>query len=292
LVATAVIAVAGCGADFDPYERLDKLRVLAIATEPVAPATGETTIATPLIYTAPGTAVTELAWSWCPFAGSASDGAPCLVTEAELAAIAGGSADDIPPYDLGRGDTASFENRLDPTLLAAVCAGMPGQPALLDCREGFPAQLELTVRTDAGEELTAIRTLRLRFDDATPANANPVIDDLIVDDVLVRDAEAPIRAEVSEDHAERYDGFDDDGNPAEQRERLVLSWFVESGTVDEARTGFIDGVTTLADTTDNTWQPALAIDYPGETAEVIVVIRDDREGVAWSRATVELQEAP
>ena len=46
LLVGVALAVCGCNPDeFDPFNRLTGLRVLAIASDPVAPATGETTLA-------------------------------------------------------------------------------------------------------------------------------------------------------------------------------------------------------------------------------------------------------
>jgi len=295
---------AGCSEGFDPYNRLTGLRVLAIQSEPVAPAPDETTTLTPLIYLPPGDAVASMSWSWCPYAGPSSQGYPCLISEEQLAQLAGG-ADDLPPYDLGSGETASFDHTLDPDLLASVCAGAADQPELLDCEEGFPARVTLTVRSDSGEEVETVRILHLRFTDDQEPNQNPVVDGLraVVDGgdevigdeptvTLPRNTDTVVRADVPDDVIESYTGTDDDGQPEERVEELVLTWFVESGDTKSERTAFIDEIEPLEDAIENEWSPDGPDDYPRDTSQIVVVVRDDRDGVAWASGSVALGDAP
>ncbi len=303
LGAAAVLAVAasGCGEDFESISRLSSLRVLALQAEPAAPANGETSTLSALVYTPPGVSVTSYAWSWCPFAGPASEGSKCLVTEAELAAM----GVQVPPFDLGSAETASFEHNLDPALLASICgATAPGQPSFLDCEGGLPVQVKLVV-TAGAEQITAINTLRLRFAPEHEANANPPIDglsavvagtevpvDLAPGPTLLRGEETDVRAQVQPTASEGYMGLDEMGLPVAVREALVLSWFVESGELKDERTAFIDGVVELAPALENVWEPGLLKDYDRPTADLIVVIRDSRGGVSWRRGTVTLGDAP
>ena len=308
-LAAALIAVtglsAGCSEDFDPFNRLVTPRVLAIRSEPVAPATGETTALDALLYLPQDDSVASMSWSWCPFAGAANQGYPCLISEEDLAALGGASAADIPPYDLGDGETASFENTLDPAILASVCEGVADQPELFDCNGGFPAQVKLTLRTEDGREIDSVRTLRLRFRDTDDPNQNPSVDGLSAEvgdeeqDIgdeptvtLPRHDETVVRVAIPPDVVERYTGVDDQGDPAEVSERLTVSWFVESGDVKFQHTVFIDGVEPLDDARENEWTPDSTTDYAPDTSEVMVVVRDDREGVAWTSGVVALEDSP
>ncbi len=294
---------AGCSADFDPFYRLTTLRVLALQSEPVAPGPGETTTLAALIYTPPGADVVSRQWSWCPFPGSASDGYPCLVTESELAEL-GGDEVSVPPFDLGEGETAALENTFDPFLLEVLCSGTEDTPSLLDCTGGFPVQIKLTVRTE-DEEVTAVRDLRLRFSDDQEPNANPTLSGIAVvidgeeqsisdtpGPSLARDEDTVVRADVPADASETFTGIDDNGDPVPERERIIVTWFVESGDIDDERTVFIDGVVDLATALENTWTPADREEYPPETSDVVVVVRDNRNGVTWQRGVVELEDSP
>jgi hypothetical protein len=296
------LAAIGCAEEFEAYSHLSSLRVLALAAEPAAPAPGETTTLSAMVYTPPGVTVTSRAWSWCPFAEPTQSGADCAITEEELAEM----GIDAPAYDLGTGETASFTHSIDPAILAAICgAAMPGQEALVDCTGGFPVQVKLVVAAGA-ETITAINTLRLRFSDDHEPNANPPIDGLVAviggseqpidappGPTFARGEEHEVRAEVPASASESFMGFDDDGDPAVVKERLVLSWFVESGDIADERTAFIDGVVVLEDALVNSWEPdLLEADFDRPTADLIVVVRDSRGGTSWRRGTVTLGAAP
>lgn len=302
--AVLFLALAGaCGDDFDPYYRLTALRVLAIAAEPAAPTTGETSTIGALVYTPPGESVTSWQWSWCPFAGPANEGYPCLIDEDDLAALGGGG--NVPSFDLGSAETASFESSIDPAILAAVCEGTPGQPSVVDCAGGFPVQLRLGVQSGAAQ-ITAVREFRLRFAPEHEPNANPAIDGLVAviggaeqpvgdapDTTLARGEETVIRTRIAPEVSESYTAIDEDtGQPATVRERLIVSWFVETGDLDDERTTFIDGVTTLDQALENTWEPDLTDEFERDTADLFVVVRDARGGTSWRRGTVALGAAP
>jgi hypothetical protein len=72
----------------------------------------------------------------------------------------------------------------------------------------------------------------------------------------------------------------------------VLTWFVESGDTQDQNTTFIDGVIPLAEATTNGWTPDSEARYPVDTAELIVVIRDGRNGVAWTSGLAHLAQTP
>lgn len=303
-IAAAALALAGCGDDFVPFNRLVSLRVLAIQSEPVAPLTGEEATLTPLVYTPPGTGEVSYQWSWCPFPGAANDGYPCLVTEDEVRELAGAAADSIPPFDLGDQPTALFDNSIEPDLLELLCEGTTEVPSLVNCEGGFPIQLRLTVRSGDQEVLT-VRTLRLRFDPDSEPNQNPSVGGLAAvvgdDEVelgdepavdLPRGEETTIRARVDDDEAEPYTGTGDDGEPVAARERLIFTWFIESGDTSDERTVFIDDAVALADASEVEWEPAREDDFPGQVSALILVLRDDREGVSWRQVTAGLEDSP
>ena len=298
---TAAVFTAGCGPGFDPYNRLNSLRVLAIRSEPSAPASGEATTITASVYTPDGTPP-AYDWSWCPFVTAA--GAPCPISETDLAALTGVTI----PYHLSSDPTAMFMDSIPDASLEAACAARPGIPAP-DCTDGFPIQIKLTVTT-ADDEVQAFRQLRLRFRAEQAPNANPALDHLyaIVGDadpaslqdvlaplVLPRHVETVIGAVLADgggNGAESYAGKDDNGNPAQLVERLNLSWFVENGTTNHERTTFIDGQIAIEDATKIKWTPAFKKDYASSTARVVVIIRDNRDGVGWIDGLVKLREAP
>ena len=300
LIAVAVSIGGGCAPSFDPYNRLETLRVLAIRSDPVSPASGETANLSALIYTTPGQPVTSYAWSWCPWVGPSTSGYPCLVTEADLSALSG----EPVSFDLGSSPTASLTNSIDPTTLQAICAGAPPFSPPPDCTDGLPVTIALTVTT-ANDQVVSIAPLDLRFSAGQENNNNPTIGepfalvggvnedlDVVGTPILPRLMETPIGVMVPDDASETYLGTDNDGNPASIREQLVLTWFVESGDTQDQNTTFIDGVIPLAQATSNQWTPDSEARYSPDTAALIVVIRDGRNGVAWTSGLAHLAPTP
>jgi len=309
LLALAGSAVAGCGGSFDPYNRLNSLRVLAIRSgahdgEQVAPATGETTTIDSKVYTLPGHDVTSYAWSWCPF--STAPGGPCPLTEDQASMLAGVPISYTLP-SAADGSTTST-NAIPPGVLKMLCAGM-GNIAVPDCTDGYPIQLQLTVTTD-NDQVQAVRPMRLRFRDTDQANANPTVKVLFATlgtpvhpqqfdgdpppmmPTLPRHVKTPINTVIAPEESEMYMGKDDNNNPALVNERLNLSWFVESGDTDHQRTAYIAGQVTLEDAAKVNWTPAFKKDYTPDTSRLILIIRDDRQGVGWVDGTVSLEPTP
>jgi hypothetical protein len=298
-----LVAASGCaGREFDPYNRLNSLRVLAIKSDPVAPAPGETTTFSALLYVPKNHSEPELSWSWCPFPGSSDDGYPCEVEESSFGEFE--QMMQLPPLDLGTGEMVTFENTLNPMILQMVCQGDADAPALPFCKEGLPAQIKLKVKTDK-DEVIAVRKLNVRFDPEIGANNNPEIDgvearidgewltiDEDFDKKLRRDERTDLRANVTEEQAEQFESLDVEGNVETERERLTLTWFVESGNTRSERTGYIEGISPMDVLRENRWIPEPSKDYSPETAELVLVLRDSREGVAWHRVTVGLTESP
>jgi hypothetical protein len=307
---TLAAGLGGCGEDFDPFNRLTSLRVLAIKADPPSPGPGETATLSALVYTPPsamsdaGAAAVTYQWSWCPLPGSASEGYPCTIGEAELQAMAAQAGLVIPRYDLGQAATASLPHNLNPLILQQICAGVEGLPQTIDCEGGFPVLVKLVVKS-AGDEVISVRTLRFRFGTSEP-NANPRIDGLAVRlaevDVPIgetpavtipRAVETLLKAAVPlEMVAERYSGKDENMQPAMLREQLTLTWFVETGDTDEERTRWVEGGFRAEKTFENDWTPDRVKDYPRDTSKVIVVIRDNRGGVDWRGGAVRLEATP
>ncbi len=303
-LAAALLGAAGCTEEFDPYNRLTALRVLAIRSEPPTPGPGETAELSALLYAPADTAPVTYEWSWCPMAGPATDGYPCLIGP-DQAGMLEQAGVTLPPFDLGAGATASFAHTVDPALIGQLCAGTTGfLPQLPSCEGGFPVQIKLVIRS--GEQtVTAVRDLRLRYDPATEPNTNPVIEGLLARQeedrfvpiteqnalTLPRDEETVIRAVASEAASEEYNGKDIDQQPARVNELLIFTWFIESGSTRSEQTSFISGEVPFLDAVSNRWTPAKTKDYAGDRSRLIVVMRDNRGGVSWTEGAVTLGAA-
>jgi hypothetical protein len=315
LAVVALGPVTGCRPDFPPFNRVTSLRVLAIQSDPPTPATGETATLSALVFNPTDDPTLTYSWSWCPFPGPSGQGHQCLITEAEANALAVqlGQGTPLPSFDLGTDPTAMLSNAIDSGILATLCAGIPGAPQKPNCADGFPIQVSLTVKTEgtgAEHQVDAVVTMHWWFLTDTSSNANPSIDKLTatiggvtseltepatIDTItLPRDVKTPIDASVTlATAAQVYDGLDDDMNPATGlRERLFLTWFVETGGTEDTRTSFIDGITPPEDLGKNGWYPALSKDYAKSDARIFVVIHDNRGGVNWRSGVVHLESTP
>lgn len=318
--AALVFGALSCTEDYPPFARLEALRVLAIQSNPVMPGAGETTTLTPLVYAPEGQAI-SYAWSWCPLVGPANDGYPCLLPQEQLTALLGPTAAGVPAYDLGTGPTASFAVGFDPALLKPFCRPdePPGEtadagaadggapPAIIDCTLGFPVQVRLKVKT-AVDEVESVRTLHLRLDANAPSNTNPQISGIAATFKVNEDSEetfdvafdatnsvmlprqkaTPVKAIVTPEQSEPYIDEDELGQPLATKERLFLTWFVESGRTSPERTSFIDGVVLLDDASKSKWTPGSVEDYPATTARLFVILRDNRGGVSWTSGLANL----
>ena len=88
--------------------------------------------------------------------------------------------------------------------------------------------------------------------------------------------------------AEPFTTVDETGATVEDTERLIVSWFVESGDTRTQRTSFIAGEIPIDVTRENFWEPAREDEYARDTSAVYVVIRDSRGGVGWTSGLVTL----
>jgi hypothetical protein len=304
-----LLAAAACSNDFAPYSKLDRLRVLAVQAEPSTPLAGETAVLSALTYAPPGEAI-GFHWTWCPAAAPASGSYACSLdpTQADqafAAALAPGVAARLPSLDLGTASTAIFTNPFSSSALAGLCAsGLAGASYAqsFDCEGGFPVTLALEVAT-ASASLRAGFVLRLPLGDSPELNHNPYPTGLRLGGVPLGEAPTAItvapgqvldlHVDIPADAVEVRSIPPSEGPPGQRRERLTSSWFADSGTIDEARTAFIDGETSLDQTASNHWTAPQDADWPAlGLVELAVVLRDDRGGVGWLVRQVVLEAGP
>jgi hypothetical protein len=311
LVLATSVSLASCGAfgdDDEPYEKLDKLRVLAMRSEPPDLSVGETATLSANVYE-PEERALNYEWSWCPSRADSAAAFECNISEDELqrAWTASGLDGSPPAYDLGTDSEAQLTHVLTPALVTALCQAPTLDPRIeAACFRGLEASIKLTVRSSEAE-LTAIKSVVLLLGDATDAerNTNPASDfDLTLrdrDGDLVVESGEPLQAGhrytmvagVDERSAEPFTPGARPGEPSagERRETLVMTWFVTAGELaspdgddggigdDFARTTFVDGRNDVADLAKNGWKIPLTA---GSTAALHLVLRDERGGVGWT----------
>jgi hypothetical protein len=139
---------------------------------------------------------------------------------------------------------------------------------------------------------------------ATPEiNRNPGLAGLHLAGALLDEPPAAIRVaagetidlaiDVAMDAAETRSIPPSEGAPGQRLERLTASWFADGGSIDSARTSFIDGVASLEELSRNRFTVPSAEQWPpGGLVELAVVLRDDRGGVGFLSRRALLEQAP
>jgi hypothetical protein len=308
-VLAASVLLASCGdADGDRYEKLERLRVLAVRSEPADLTVGETAALSANVYEPAGREL-SYEWSWCASRGDSATAFDCNVSEQALqrAWTAAGLDGSPPSYDLGTDSEVQLTHVLTPALVTALCeAPELDERVELACFKGLEASIKLTVRSPE-EELTAIKSVALLASEAPDAerNKNPASDFELTlhdqEDGVVIESGEPLRAghrytvvaKVDERTAESFLPSARPGEPApaERRETLVMTWFVTVGELahpdgdddtfadDFVRTTFVDGSNEVADLSRNGWKLPLTA---GSSAALHLVLRDERGGTGWT----------
>jgi hypothetical protein len=161
----------------------------------------------------------------------------------------------------------------------------------------------------------------LPINDSVPANLNPVVNSISVtvngsdyqldqagSQGILYNASVPVVLGMDQTSSEPMPDPNvvlpspDPNNPYlppndNPSERLDISWYAECGDfggkgLGGRRTGYLGNPTdpnaTFAAALRNTWNIPKPEDYPGNSARITVVVRDNRGGVAWLSGTVHL----
>jgi hypothetical protein len=301
------VALAACGTDFPKYNLVSGPRLLAIRASPPTVVPGGSTTLDALVHDDSGDAV-EYSWSWCPLRAGTMNGWDCAIGEDELRArlATDGVTLDVG-YDLGHAETATLPYPAAASAFAALCAmpaaTLPADVSPPNCELGFPISVGLTVRV-AGVETRSFKTVLLALDATTQLDQNPTVIGLsfaekgapVVEAVAVGATDEPalvagksydLYADVPTTSAETFVRVFDatGGGPHEVRESLVISWFVEAGSTRSMRTSFIDGELGFPDLDHNVWELPRPADLAVTQSHVVLVVRDERGGVAWLSRT-------
>lgn len=317
----AALCFGACGDvddDSDRYQDLDRLRVLAVRSEPADLAFGETATLSALV-SEPKDRELHYEWSWCPSRADSTENFACNVSEAELARA--WKAQDLPgsapSYDLGTEPEATFAHLMAPELVASICQSLVGDSELpelaLACLDGLKASVKLTVQT-SNAEVTVIKSLSLLMKDVAAAerNTNPELGfSLAASDKasgraissngsLTAGHSYKLTAGLSEAAAQTFtpgQSPDEEQKPKARRETLVASWFINVGELvaptekesfneGDPRTTFVDGHNEFDALLDQGWKLPLTAK---SGAHVYVVVRDERGGVGWSERSFDVK---
>lgn len=194
-----VLALAStqCNPPFDPYWRVDKLRILSIKSDPITVKPGQRATFTALVEN-PDDVPLTYHWEWCPFLVSSDSKYECPITRDQLielfaAQIPEGSLPPgfdvgalVPEFDLGEGEQAELPYPLTPEVVLGLCEGLQGFLAGSDladdaavsssCEQGYDVNLRLVVTPQGGEPMIAAKKFTLWTGSELDDNHNPRVD--------------------------------------------------------------------------------------------------------------------
>jgi hypothetical protein len=325
LRAICLLCAACANTAADPEAKpsqLDRLRILAISADPPDLAAGESTTLRSLVFE-PNERAVEYAWSWCPVPVDARSA--CPVEEALWAELwaSSGLSGAPPPYDLGSGPSAVLRLGFDAESLERLCdeistLGPAAEPARAVCLDEIGATVVLRARTEGDEEV-ATKHVPLLREGTPPAarNQNPgplgpvsvsVVgsgEPPVATAALLTGRKYLLRLDLSESQSEMLPptemapGLGVDGGigtteatPINERETLVLSWFVTPGEVADPagededfgpfgdgtqRTVYAPGQSVFDSFLENGWKVPAS---DRSEAELVLVLRDGRVWLA------------
>jgi hypothetical protein len=302
LVALGLLALAAaCEPDFDPYNELKGMRVLAVRAEPADLVEGSSTTVDALLHLGSGDAPT-LHWSMCPWPSDPNGGFTCALEQADWQAAwkAAGLSGQAPALDLGTGDTAALAfpgtlaqaQKLCHVLEQNIAAAVMVPP---DCERSWPWTVRLSTRAGAAH-IETVKDVTLLLTADAVSNQNPSLDALLADDKMLGAMPVDLAAgdkhkllvDVPDSAAEIYVPASALGEPPKkpEKESLLFTWFVDQGSTDKIHTSFKEGIEALPNAIKNDW------DAPDEGADatLYVVVRDPRGGVGFISGTVHLTE--
>ncbi len=288
--------------------QIEGLRILAIGSEPADLVLGETAEIRALVYDEEERTV-AYQWSWCMSRGGADEGFACNIEEAELQAVwdALDTGVDLPSYDLGTGETASFEMVFEAEQAFGICQALTQddpepQLALFTCLSGLGLSIQLEV-TAGSDTVVGIKEIPVLLD-GDQRNVNPSIGpnftrtlrgggELATDEPFETEGIYDVVADINIDQSETFLPAEREGlPPPEPRgESLFLSWFVTTGSTHrkgEQRTSYFhEG--DIESLTENVWD--MPFDLEDSEARLFLVLRDERDGTSWTEFSFDVVEA-
>ena len=270
LLAAAALVLAGCPSNLEEQSRVSKLRVLAVRADPaelvlIADGGFPATTLTALAVDPSGDAGIELQFALCREITSApSPTLPCP----------GDAGIELP-------EAGPFSARLDlgnPDILA-FAAGAQLDGGSFDAGGGVEAALNEGVALLVGftarsgeQRLDGFTTLTLRTAAKGPADANPVLGDLLIGDGGAIGPKAVVRLQP------------DAGQKDDPSKSFGFSFFATSGDISSLRSTD----TTATGQPAATWVEWTAPDLPGDV-RFWVVLRDGRGGTAWLEKSTQVR---
>lgn len=252
-----------------PNQLAEKLRILAIGSEPAEIPFGQAGDISALVYLPPdvlcqGSDQATYEWSWCPARGGEEMAFECLFSEEETQLLWENSGGDgaIPAFDLGDGERAELSNQLG-GFAELICSqeideeDAAAQLAYDNCLKALTPSVRLEVRY-CGLEAIAVKSVSFLTEEQSSdpdfrPNQNPTMtgemffrsefggDELAAEEPIENGQTYHVNLELEEIECETDDAsancmaevFTPDAssgqNATERRETLVMSWYMTKG---------------------------------------------------------------
>lgn len=217
------------------YNALDRLRVLALVaqTPEVNPSANVTII--PIVSDIHETSTLNYSALACLDLGISYGAEPTCEGQASTVVLGNGPITTLNSNHIFTGQADS------------VMFSVPDQATLLDLRS--PAQqhngvayiFEYVLKNSRGEEVRAIKRITVSHPSKTSKNANPIINDLLMDGVsapntLPLDSTRSTHLSFTGSPKEIYTRMNNSGELISETEELITTWFITDGKMKSQRT--------------------------------------------------------
>ena len=196
------VGATSCAEPFDPYWRIEKLRVMALKADPPTLRPFRSAQLEVLLYQPPPERELAYQWEWCPFQTSFENRFECPLTRDELLEQLEASIPEdaelppgfdlgvlLPEFDLGTEPTAELAYPGTPELVLGLCQGLQGVVSAEDltdqvstttnCERGFEVTVRVTITAEGLDEpIVAARKVRLWTGSEFDQNQNPEVADI------------------------------------------------------------------------------------------------------------------
>ncbi len=262
LLGMSLLFLFGCSQEkLQEYNRLEKIRVLALKADKPEATVGDTITITPLVsdFNGNGRTLTYSAES-CSDPGIAAGADPNCNGASSYQSLGTGAVTGLSsPTYTGSVNTISF------TIPSDVLNGK----SVYEQANGVPYIFVYKITASDGAEIRTFKRIIVSIKSASLRNTNPTISNIYSNsDVLssLPGSRVSLRAEYTSSSVESYTGVSSDGTVGTQTEKMITTWFVSEGSIQYYRT---------LDTETNSYEITFRPDKP---VLIIAVLRDDRGG--------------
>jgi len=262
-LAAGFLLTLGCGkGNFEDYNRLGGLRVLAMKADHPEVAPGTAVLITPVVS---DLAVKGRVLNWvatgCADPGIAYGSEPSCDSAVDRVDLGTGV---LTPALVG----PAYTQAIDPISVTVPVTILEGRTSI-DQANGVSYLVTYVITAADGSRIQAFK--RLVVSTRTQKNTNPTILDIFGDrKTMISLPVVPTLISVSlpEEAAENYGSITSDGVRINQKETLLVTWFISDGEFDQMR---------VVGTSENLYSPPQVL--PTDHSVVIVaVVRDGRGG--------------